>query len=217
MNDKGVNIMNEKKIICRQIAPELQGDYELEIMLDDEIISTYCNLFGNRDFNEHTSELFKTVDRMLNDIDSYSDYSELFHDYLPGEITGDKYIKILDLIYNYNYKSHYDILTEILTLITGNQYKYTILCGCCQRDWIECIYAPEFIDINYVECVYFNMGIEFMINVDEADDYEYIQYFITTDLNEIKKDIADSYNLNVDDIILELFDGHKLIPKYKTV
>ena len=79
-------------------------------------------------------------------------------------------------------------LLSVLYLVTGKRWAFTTLRGCCQGDWIECLYCIDEMsrdDLDYIEAVFFNTGCELGVieNTDgvdletvDASDVDYWDY-----------------------------------------
>ena len=108
-------------------------------------------------------------------------------------------------------------ILRALHLLTGKRYDVHTLRGCCQGDW-QTIYYPveeytrEALDVLEIE--YFNLGTEWLANVDGCKVYVYA-YSDTPE--KIRPEIAAAVGVEAENIILQAFSGWKRIPKYEEV
>lgn len=135
------------KIYARQVDPEFQ---ESPLFLFDDWDCGLC-LTGNRDFQSHTTEVFDRVKCILDsgDIlehlyDGQTNLDEVFDDYLHpenrSEYNKNELKELSNLAEKYNYATigsdnEYKILCKVLSIVTDEEWDFTVLRGCCQGDW----------------------------------------------------------------------------------
>ena len=232
------------KIYARQIPPEHQ---ESPLEYTDDTFG-YITVCGNSRLREYYQPVFKRVYDALNngelcealeDIKNkggywtgfYKNATEIINDLLPPEkekySTRDigKIKKIIDNYCNCNGSCEDGILCELLEVVTGNEWEYGTIRGCCQGDWNQVFYQvkdwPNGIDCFEIE--YFNLGTEWVVHdedsiPEEPDDITgYCIYCYGMNDNDIRKEIAESYGGQAEDVVLYEFDGYRQATKYKMV
>ena len=106
--------------------------------------------------------------------------------------------------------SENDIIKATLQALFNKRYEVTFIRGCCQDDWAKCFYAIDEINskyLEYIEQVYFNIGVEIMIhdekntpsNADEISGYS--DYIAQTSATLID-DVAEYLNTSKENIVL---------------
>ena len=194
------------KIKAYQVAPEYQ---ESPLYLFDEWMEG-LEIFGNKDYKRHTSATFDEVLECL----EYGDFSEF-------EFTGYK-AKRLGYLCNEYYTqgaNNEAIIAEALSIVTGKNWEYRQISGCCQSDWNYIYYRPEEWtekSLEYFEIEYFNTGDEWRIEDEEGDDLGSVYTHEWND-DEQKREIAENIGVNPDEVTLYLFDGWTKTAKYKEV
>lgn len=220
------------KIYARQINPA----YQESPLFYGDMFPNDIAVCGNREYIEHCPEVFNRVypvlsagelAEVLEDNNGwktwYKNITEAITDYLPPE--KEKYttkdigaLKRLVLQYvQCSSREEDSILCSVLSIVTGRKWDYRMICGCVQREW-NYIYYPvdEWSEaaLKAFEAEYFNTGSEWIVdegdfNPDEDNPEEISGYSIyCTSWNDesIKKEIADSAGVNVDDVILFPFE-----------
>ena len=220
------------KIYARQVDPEFQ---ESPLFLFDDWDCGLC-LTGNRDFKSHTTEVFDRVKCILDggDIleylyDGQTNLSEVFDNYLypenRSEYNKNELKELSNLVGKYNYATigsdnEYKILCKVLSIVTGEEWDFTVLRGCCQGDWQYFFYKKDewtYESIKNLEYEYFNLGTDWEIYTGENEKYldnVYTHSYCTAD---IKKEIAEYTGCDIYDITLFKFDGYKQIPQFSEV
>lgn len=194
------------KIKAYQVAPEYQ---ESPMYLFDDCLEG-LEIYGNRNYIRRTSETFDEVLECL-DCGDFSDFG----------ITGCKAERLEDLCNKY-YTQGADneaIIAEALSIVTGKEWEYKQVSGCCQSDWNYIYYRPdEWTEkaLEYFEVEYFNTGDEWRIEDEEGDDLGSVY---THELNDDgkKREIVENICIGPCDVTLYLFDGWKKTAKYKEV
>ncbi len=213
------------KVYARQIKPE----YQESPLMRDEMFPEDIAVCGNRYFKEHLPSVFDRVKTEMDDgtitwyLDNWAEcrhefknVTELITYYLPPEHKN-KYstrdIGKLKLAISSYYDDEDGALCDVLSIVTGKQWDYTCITGCCQSDWNN-VYFPvanwSKEALNVFECEYFNTGSEWIIddgcyNPDENDPDDisgYCVYCTSWDEDGIKQEIANSAGCNPNDVIL---------------
>lgn len=218
------------KIYARQVPPEYQ---ESPLFMGDWPENVF--VFGNRYFKDHAERL-EDIRRGLEDIydvcQGWSHYSNLA-DVIPARDDGREYtraerIKFAVLAEEYaetGTREENAVLCDALELITGLEYEYTEIRGCCQGDWQNIIYPAEY-GREWLECFeseYFNTGSEWIIDdtgdamPDPADIVGWSLYAHAWGADAIRAEIAAAVGVNTDDVILYQFDGWTKTAKYQEV
>lgn len=230
-------------IYCKQIPPE----YQESRLFDDERTGTdYINVTGNRHYISRTSPLF---DRVLDTLDngelsevlddmqnggyysgSYRNATEAINDLLAPEkarySTRDIHaLKELVKAYAESGKEN-DILCKVLSVVTGREWEWQIIRGCCQGDWNEIFYPVEEWSreaLDAFETMYFNTGEEWVIhdeeNIPEGPEEVngYSCYTVSGTEEGTRKELAEIAGCSPDDLVLWAFDGFIQVPQYKAV
>lgn len=214
------------KIRAYQIPPEHQ---ESPPSYDESAFDGVV-LYGNRHFIERTSDQYRNIPGMLDDI------AEELHHLQNGERYYTAFSLILD---NFTGRASYtraerkqwidiirrweetdeetDVFLDVLQLLTGKEYAHSTLWGSCQGDWQNIIYPAEYGAewLRAFEVEYFNTGTEWAIHeTDDPDDPGYSIYCTTYDP---RAEIASITGADPADVVLYEFDGWERTPKYKEV
>lgn len=233
------------KVYAKQINPEYQESY----LFDDDVMGTeYINVCGNKDFQSRTSKLFDRVKECLDngelaeaieDIKTggyyssfYENVTQAINDLLWRE-DGKPYstrqigeLKQLVLEYSECSSSREDqILVEVLSIVTGEEWDYKQIHGCCQGEWNTVYYPIQYWtkeSLESFEVMYFNNGSEWIVhdgdteptNPEEIDGCAY--YCVSWNDEGIKKELAEAVGVeNPEDIILYKYAGSVSVPIYK--
>ena len=221
------------KVYAKQVPPE----YQQSPLYLDEWWPENVFVFGNRHFNDHSGRL-EDIKRALEDIydvcNGWSNYSKLA-DIIPArddgsEYTRDERLKLARLAanyqeYSYNSSDENALLCDVLELITGLEYEYATIRGCCQGDWQEIIYPAAYGHewVCEFETEYFNMGTEWIIHDGNADpdgpeDIDgYSIYCHGWSDEQIKAEIADTAGDPGAEVILYKHTGYTKISKWEAV
>ena len=225
-----------KKYIVKQLnCDDNYTDYK---MLLNDITENFNNdifIGGNRQLENINYDL---IDNIYNNIINYSDYEiEVYYknnmalyiiDYIKDhkKISLKQATEIIKIIKRDSDK--YTTITDILSVIYCKKYKYTVLHGYCQGDWVYCYYSSdiEYNFIQYIEAVLFNTGITLYISYDKIDidnfninndDYDgYSTYIIDYFFKDEKiKEICDIIGCDSDEIAFFEITDIKKITTYK--
>ena len=194
------------KIKAYQVAPESQ---ESPLSSFDEWMEG-LEIYGNRDYIRRTSETFDEVLECL----EYGDFSEF-------EFTGYKAERLKDLCNKYYTQgaNNEAIISEALSIVTGQKWEYRQISGSCQSDWNYIYYRPDEWKekaLEYLEIEYFNMGDEWRIEDEEGNEFGSGYTHEWSD-DEKKREIAENIGVDPGDVTLYLFDGWTKTAKYKEV
>lgn len=222
------------KIYAKQIPPEYQnGDY---LLTEDEYFQTCVAIHGNDRLKGFNDNLIKDVESKIDDIiyifdnfsnSNYKNFSAACNDILYQGTTHKPYSprqvhKIKEFCKNYDYKNAKNNNCFILSLLTGREWDYITIRGCCQSEWNILYYTDDITaeKRDYIECVYFNMGSEWIIHDSEtepetADDVNgFTHYCADYKTDKIKQEIGSITGATSDDIILYTFSGFSRCAEY---
>ena len=211
------------KIHAYQRPPEWQESP----LFSDESAFDEIQLFGNRGFQERTTDQYNNIPGMLDDIADElhnlqnglkhnTDFSTILEAYTGRNsytrAERKQWIEILRRWTETDEETR--VFIDVLTLLNGKQYNFSTLRGCCQSDWQNIIYPADFGAewLQSFEAQYFNTGTEWEITEEDGNEF----YFYCT-TNDPRKEISDAMNADPGDIILYEFDGWECTPKYKEV
>lgn len=211
-------------------------DYEMCDCYSDVIIT------GNRDYISFNTDnsLYAAVSRAINyydfydqledislyDNDIYHTYKECVEDYLECKVsaTQARLIKnrILD---NRSYRTRYysddDILiADIMSIISGHKYEWSMIRGYCQGDWQNVLYPADKYSHDVIEMLegYYFTGSDYGITIYEDDEETdcYCDFFWQDD-DTIKELVAEECGCSVDDVHLFYISGYTTTPCYTEV
>lgn len=208
--------MKTKKVYAKIIDCD-----DTTIYCDDDAIfnDRLCAVF--KEYNQFSGFNYEIIKQLYNDIYNYSDYdlSSYYKNNLASLIIDNlKSIKRLslkdgielaqaikkDMQFN-------DFACLALSKLYDGDYKHTTIRGCCQGDYATLYYDSKTINddtVNYIEAVFFGTGTEVMIHEGDrkprdANHIEgYTFYTAAYSIDEIKKEIAQYENVNVNDVVL---------------
>ena len=231
------------KIYARQINPAYQDS---SIFEDDGMGTEYINVCGNRDYERRTSSLFDRVKECLdagelaNDIKAvmekssyaiYENVTEAINNQLwrdDGKSYSTRQIgKLRKLVLQYSECSSSEedqILVDVLSIVTGEEWDYREIHGCCQGEWNNIYYPVEKWteeSLEAFETMYFNTGSEWIVHEGDTEPTspEEINgcacYCVSWDDEGIKKEIAKVAGGNAGDIVLYKYSGSVSIPTYQ--
>lgn len=213
------------KIIAKQVPPE----HQISPLIEFDAIPKEVFVFGNRNYIDHTSDVFNNIPYLLDELSEeldfmregrkqYTDFSVILeaftgkHDYTRAERL--QWIEILDRWENSDEENA--LFCDVLKLLTGDEYASATIKGCCQGDWQHVIYPAKYGRewLNTFETEYFNLGTEWRIYEGDSEEYDYDLYCTTDDP---RKEIAEIANTTPDNVILYAFAGWEYTPKYEEV
>ena len=194
------------KIKAYQVAPEYQ---ETHLLLSDDIWEG-LEIYGNDGYKCRTSTTFDNVLMALN--------NGTFEDVV---VKSDDAARLENLAKKY-YTPGTDneaIITEALSIVTGEKWDYKRIHGSCQSDWNYIYYrSEEWTEkaLEYFGIEYFNTGDEWRLEDEDGNDFGSI-YTHEWRNHEKKTEIAENMGVDIEDVTLYLFDGWTRTAKYKEV
>lgn len=176
---------------------QIPPEYQESRLFDDEGMGLdYINVTGNRDYISRTSPLF---DRVYNALEN-------------GELAGSR--------------EENNILCKVLSIVTGREWDWRIIRGCCQSDWNEIFYPVDDWSreaLAAFETMYFNTGSEWIIHDEEntpegPEDISGYSCYIVADTEEgIRKELAAVAGCAPSDLVIWAFDEFIRVAQYKAV
>lgn len=219
-----------KKVYARQIAPEWQRS-----PLEDapECWPENVIITGNAQMHEHTTDIYDCIiaayDNAAADAENlrnsgYRNITELINDYFPPlELRGKPYSTrdihaIHYTLKMYGCRAYYEGLhiAEMLSAITGTEYRRDTLRGTCQSDWNDIYYPAEYGRewLAAFECEYFNTGEEWIFSdpleapPDDPGDVDGCAVYVHGWRDaERRAEIADAAGVDPADVVLYEFSG----------
>lgn len=189
-----------------QVAPEYQ---ESPLWLNDIVDVEGIVIDGNRNYKSYTiSEFDEVIDAL--------EMGEFDKAYLPATVDAEQ----LDIL-----AKHYcdsinpqKIIEKALSIVTGQNWEYQCIRGCCQSEWNYIYYRADLWtdkELEYFEVEYFNAGEEWRIVDENGEEC----YYYTHEWNDIYKtrELAGAIGCSVAELTLYAFDGWERTPKYKEV
>ena len=230
------------KIYARQINPEFQDS----MIFDDDVNGVeYINVWGNKDYQSRTSNVFDRVRECLDarelaeDIEAvmgknpsaiYDSITEAINNQLwrdDGKSYSTRQIgKLKQLVLRYSdcYRSEKDqILVDVLSIVTGEEWDYKEIHGCCQGECNTVYYPVKYWteeSLEAFETMYFNTGSEWIVHEDDTEptspeEIDGCAYYCVSWNDEgIKKELAEAAGGNAEDVVLYKYAGSKSIPIY---
>jgi hypothetical protein len=227
------------KIYARQIAPEYQESPLFYSEWPENV-----HVYGNKVFKEH-GHYYKTVEninyfaedleelRAGNAAPGYDNVSKLLQTHFPREnpYTRSERLRFIDIIIKHFFEAReYSseeraAVVEIMGMWDGIEYECATLRGCCQSDWVYCIYPAEYGRewLRAFEAEYFNTGTEWIVHDEEnapespEDISGYSVYCTAWNDEGIKKEIAEAADGSPEEVTLYKFEGWTKHAKYKEV
>lgn len=222
------------KIYAKQVPPEYQ---ETPFYMDEQPENVY--IFGNRHFRGLNADTIENIEnnmydaadelkRLMRGEFAPGEYSliEILNDFLQAE-NGREYSRAdrlkwraLLLAFDAEAITLDDALTAALELMSGKEYKFSQICGCCQGDWNNIIYPAEYGRewLNNFEVEYFNTGAEWRIAEGDPDgDDGYYFYSHAWSDDGIRAEIATAAGVDPSDVVLYAFDTWSQTGVYREV
>lgn len=215
--------MKNKKVYAQQVPPEYQEPH-IDITEYPEI-----EIFENRSFAGHKSELYQKIPDILEDLADEMrksnapfarglEWDHILTKYAPPEGRAD-YTELeraqwWEIVTEWAYTDNETApIINALSLIRGKKYELATIRGSVQNEWQNILYPLEYGEkwLRAFETEYFNTGSEWCIKENE-DDQGYYMYCITDDP---RAEIADITGAAPENIILYYFDGWTKTPIYK--
>lgn len=220
------------KFYARQTeAFESNFEYWVEDYGTDFVIS------GNKNLCEHIkNDTFETVVNALDTCDIigeleifdtdkedsvYTSHADIYSDFFETNINDEKATKIDKVILGYydaNIVTGRDTLVKIMSIITGDTWEHSEICGICQGDWNIIYYNADTLSDDDVEKIgidYFNIGSAWVVGESEDDDEASYIYCYSWNDDGIKAEIANAFSDNDDcTIYLSRIEGFKSVAVY---
>lgn len=231
-------------IYTRQVAPEFQ---ESPIFFDDMFPDNIA-VCGNDRLIAHTPAVFDRVfdalengelAEALDDIKNGGYYSSFYknatqaiNDLLEPEkarySTRDIHAlkEFVNAYTEAGSREENNILCKVLSIVTGREWDWQTITGCCQGDWNEVFYPVDDWSreaLAAFETMYFNTGSEWIIHDEEntpegPEEVNGYSCYIVADTEEgIKKELAAVAGCAPSDIVMWEFDKFIRVPQYKAV
>ena len=248
----------KKYYVAKQIAPEHQ-ESPMFICGTFENFETWedISFLGNHDLRERES------DHLHNLLDVIDDACNAFYE-LENNIESSYYDTLEEIILDFfcapcggmekeKAKDHHDewkevftswpdsrnneekeIICHALALMTGKEYDWKTIRGCCQGDWQEIYFPSEEYSkksLEVLEAEYFNTGMEFSVHEEpvfihegeeekaadlaEEDSFTFSVYCTAWNEEEIKKQLADAIGCDPAEVLYFEFDHYKKLPIYR--
>lgn len=226
------------KIYAKQVPPEFQ---ESPLFEDIDGLDG-IEIFGNRNYNRHTSALFDRLPDILDELSDawddlasgapayYESWIDALQDIAPPvdrpEYTREERKKTWPALLDDWNGERGRTLCRALELITGRAWDSCTLRGNCQGDWQDCVFRVDLWNgaaLERLESEYFNTGTEWIVHggddvPDGPDDIDgFSVYCIAWNDDGIKKEIAEAYGGAPVDVVLYKFNGYRRIAEYTEV
>lgn len=204
-------------------------------------------MYGNDNYQNRTSSVFDRVRKCL-DVGELAEDIEAVMEKNPNAIYGTVTEAINNQLWRddgkaYNtrqigklkqlvlrYSSEYgrkevdQILVDVLSIVTGEEWDYKEIHGCCQGEWNTVYYPVQYWtkeSLEAFETMYFNTGSEWIVHEgdteptspEEIDGCTY--YCVSWNDEGIKKELAEAVGGKPEDVILYKYVGSVSIPTYK--
>ena len=211
-------------------------DYEMCDCFPDVIITGNRNYISFNDDNDLYAAVSRAIDYYdfydqldaisLYDNDIYHTYKECVEDYLGFNVSASQARLIKNRIlddrsYRTRFYSDDDILiADIMSIISGHKYEWSMIRGYCQREWQNVLYPADKYSHDLIEMLegYYFTGSDYCITIYE-DDEETDCYcdFFWQDSDTIKELVAEQCGCSVDDVHLFYISGYCSTPCYTEV
>lgn len=217
------------KYAAYQVAPENQ---QSPLLLIDEFFPDNISVFGNREYQRRYSKEVKDIMKSLkdNDLDwklncteNVNEERDVLEDWFTDakKLDDEKIHRLAGLVRgDVAYKYRQDVYCGIFSILTGKQYDFQCIRGCCQSDWNYVYYVhDEWTDIEIDKfCTeYFNTGTEWMIYEEEDVDSPVYYYTHYWDVDLSRDELAEMIGCKPEEIQMFEFAGYVKTPKYTEV
>lgn len=211
-----------KKVVVRE---SVYPDYD--IYYPDEFFKDVIML-ENRNFEGQNMDLYNDIEDYLFDseldedlilfrdepfISEYNSYLEIFDEYLGSWIeTEEQAKKAAEVILSD--MTVEEIRLQLINVITGHTHTERVLRGYSQSDWIDVIYPDTYAtsDIEYLENLFFGLGIECSITEDDDESTTYYNYFMDED--DLKRYCESEFPGA--SVYFERLEGFVQVPKFSS-
>ena len=210
------------KIYARQLPPD---QCDPSFCFDDNDYKEFISIAGNKRCGDVFPDNVNDAKRYCDDMTYDQDPDVIFDK--NGKPFSDEAMKRLKDITQDKHltwsEAEEKFILEYLSDYHGEPYRKVLIRGCCQGDW-NYLYVPESMsqrDIDFIEACYFNTGTELIVYdgggepacPEEIEGYSmYLPEVLESD---IKRVIANEYEISPDDVVLYAFDGYERVPKYR--
>lgn len=233
------------KVYARQINPSYQ---ESPLMIFDEWPEDLI-VTGNRDYRTHTNWEWKKIMDDFDDMASEWSMNGMYgsEKYSLKEIlemygferndgkpwtTNQRHEWKLMMEDKYNDSRDDEIILKALKLMTGFEWKFTTIRGCCQGDWQNVYYRVDRWNkksLEAFEAEYFNTGSEWMIHdptiadgIEEVpenpeDVNGFCGYCYSWNEDGIREEIANMAGCKPEDVVMWAWDGTNYNDRYRMV
>lgn len=191
---------------------------------DEYYENTFC-VYGNRDYIDRTTDIFKSLIKILssddiqyelekleNETSEYNTVEEIINDYMYFCDINRKFDhkQALEIVYyiglyDKGSREEQNALAGLLTMITGKQWDYCLISGCCQSEWnylyYDCTVWNEE-TIKQFETLYYNLGYEMEISDNEEMSNSYWSYGYEWNEEKRLQEIAENANCTVDELVI---------------
>lgn len=223
-------------IYARQVNPQFQ---QPDLFSDEFWNGIYIS--GNDRYFGRTDDMYKSAGEVLDNLcdvasdieqgySAYNNIAEYLDDYAPrtdnrnytaDELKEWKYCAETYTNTRLRTNDRLSVFCKALGLISGMEYDWCEIHGCCQGDWNRVYYPTEKFsrdDISILECEYFNLGTEWVIDdsgekpesPDQIDGYYF--YCHDTDMDKIRQEIAAADDCSPGEV--HLYSYHERVTEY---
>lgn len=208
-------------VIAKQIPTEKQSNFAMLNNYEGTYLENMNVKYDGR--WEHESSDLKKLRNILRGYEymdelEEDDYVEIQHDLKPDAEFPVEVIKLdVDHYFNGNNDDRLAAIANMLSIMTGKEYEVKEIRGAVQGEYAWIIYREEEFDDDAIanfEIEYFNMGSEWVLE-NEAEEGVSIIYTHNWDGDGIRKEIADYADVDLGDVVLEVFIGYRQIPVYE--
>lgn len=206
-------------IIAKQIPTEKQSN---PTMLDDYEGTYLENMNVKYDGRwEHESSDLKKLRNILKGYEymeelDEDDYVEIQHDLSPYIEFPVEVIKLdVDRYFNGNNDDKLAAIADMLSIMTRKRYEVKEIHGSVQGEYAWLVYSDfDDTDIKEFEIEYFNLGTEWDLTDEEGNGIASV-YAHSTDIDEIREELAYCVDVAPSDVAMEVFIGYRRIPVYE--
>lgn len=207
---------------------QVEPEYFNEEMFNELLEIADCTIIGNRYCRGAETENYKKVYKMLENIDDpddikngysyYNNFTEAINDYLPplnkNNYEKKEIHKLKELVKNYYCGNYTEIVAEVLSIYTGEEYATGTLSGYCQGDWAKVIYKKDTDGktIEWIEALLFGTYTEYMMD----DEGETVRGYYVLDTENPEEKLRE-YEGDDDEIEIYNINGYITTPKYTKI
>lgn len=205
-------------LIARQVPPDEQG-----MFLDSFNEKTFPDLIikGNNDYMAYYPD--ERIESFLDMCEDYNmsvdiNINDLIDDISKYTYDEDSINNIIQIIKNADWGFDNEETCQLLTYMSGDTWDYEIKRGLNQGEWQYFFYNTKVYthdeDLEIPEREYFNNGSEWELMEENGEEIGYI--YCHDDYYDwiIKKEIAETYGYNIEDIKLLWFNTYEKNPTW---